>query len=201
MNKLSADRNPTTDKPTSSDARYAPARWWQWILVHPTLFIALLSPSVPTLIETIKSVKLGVGYGQSEIAELQNTMWRTNHECAKAPFKGYATKTNIQVDGTICKSGDVLLRVAYPNKEPGYWWVPLEGIIKNNKMGGLITAANAASDSAPIIVADAVLCQRFITDGQLLRRIDTGQGCFDEIVNTYTGQVIQRNPVACSNTC
>lgn len=179
-------------------------KWWQWIMVYPTLIISLLG-SIPTIIEKINSIKLGVPYGQSEIAELQNAMWKNNLHCAAAPFKWYKTESNFQVDGTICKSGDVLVRIEAPDKKTGFWWVPVEGIIKGNNMNGLITAANAASDIPPLVIMAQneaqVLCQRFIADGQLLRRIDTGQGCFDEIVNTYTGQVTQRSPAACSNQC
>jgi hypothetical protein len=204
MNKLPTHSSPASDQPPARGASYAPTRWWQWVLVYPTLAISLLG-SIPTLIETVNSVKLGVPWGQSQIAELQNIMWKNNLLCSAAPFKWYTTESNFQVDGTICKSGDVLVRVEAPNKKTGFWWVPVEGVIKEDKMVSLISVANAASDISPIVLADnseaKVLCQKFVAEGQLLRRIDTGQGCFDEIVNTYTGQVIQRNPVACSNTC
>ena len=46
-----------------------------------------------------------------------------------------------------------------------------------------------------------VICQRFIDQRMLVRRVQTPQGCFDEIVDTFNGQVVRRNQVPCAPQC
>ena len=66
-------------------------------------------------------------------------------------------------------------------------------------------AARAGADLNPILLAQAnstVLCQRWVNSWKLLRRISIqGQGCFDEIVNTYNGRIEQRNSATCNQKC
>ncbi|WP_299841174.1 hypothetical protein [uncultured Paracoccus sp.] len=44
-------------------------------------------------------------------------------------------------------------------------------------------------------------CQRFLDERMLLRNVQIGGSCFNEIVDTYTGIVVSREQVPCSNTC
>ncbi len=54
----------------------------------------------------------------------------------------------------------------------------------------------------PIYLAQSVICQRELGPNILLRRLSYPNGsCVDEIVNTRTGNVLQRNPAPCSRNC
>ena len=46
-----------------------------------------------------------------------------------------------------------------------------------------------------------VICQRWVGNGRLLRRIRDASMCYDEIINTYTGKVEERKPSECKTSC
>ena len=177
--------------------------WWQWMLIYPTLLITIIS-SVPTYAELFRSFKYGVPFGQSISAGQQNELWNKNLTCPTAPFDWYVTEYNFSVDATICRSGDILVRVKDPKGKTVCTWIPVDGLIQGGTTASLISDAYAAEPALSLQIAQSsgnVICQRFISDGRLLRRIQTSGGCFDEIVNTYTGEVIQRNPAPCDPNC
>ena len=47
----------------------------------------------------------------------------------------------------------------------------------------------------------AMICQRWIGNGLLLQRILTGQGCFDQVLNAYTGWIVSRKFAPCNRFC
>jgi hypothetical protein len=54
------------------------------------------------------------------------------------------------------------------------------------------------SSAAPQATGSTVVCQRQINGNTLVRRVRTPQGCFDEFVNMYTGQIMDRRPAPCA---
>ena len=190
------------DNGTVNTAR-KPHTWWQWMLLYPALIITLIS-SVPTYFELFWSFKLDVPYGQSDLAKQQSHLWGKNFSCTKAETNWIRTENNYEIDATICDSGDILVWVRGPRGEPRATWVPVDGLIKNSKLAFFVSSAyadkrdtNARIDQS----GGAVICQRFIGEGRLLRRIRTSSGCFDQVINTYTGQVIQQGSAPCNPNC
>lgn len=180
-----------------------PRKWWQWFLVYPVLASSLIA-AIPTYLETIRAKNYDVAFGQSKIAEEQDDLWRTNLECTSAPLDLFVNANNVKVDATICKSGDVLVKVFSPDGKTSYKWVAVNNVIKEEVNAGLISAAYASSTPQPILVAlnGDVICQRYLEPGRVLRRTSVnGRGCFDEIVNTYTGRVESTSPAPCSTEC
>lgn len=183
------------DKPT-------PQKWWHWVLVYPTLVISILS-SIPTYIELVGSTWLKVPFGQYKSAMKENELWKENIHCAAAPFDGLTNKHNVAVDAVVCQSGAVLVRVKPPEKQTTYKWVPLESVTPDRTAGFLLSVAFAAPKDEPIVVAQGafvVVCQQWIGNGLIRRRIMnrmTNQ-CFDEVVNTYNGQVVSSSPAPCN---
>jgi hypothetical protein len=112
---------------------------------------------------------------------------------------------NVKVVATICDSGDVFVRVFAPGNKNAYYWVDVEGLLKTASYPELITSAQAAS--LPNIVkvqaprSSVVMCQRFLDNRNLLRVVNVAGECFDEVVDTYTGQVTSRNQSECRNSC
>jgi hypothetical protein len=185
-----------------------PQRWYHWVLIYPTLITTVLA-SIPTYLEMYRSHKHAVGYGESSRAVARNDLFIRNLDCAAAPFDYLVTASNVQVDATICKSGDVFIRGQSPEAGAFYEWVSVEQMTSKGgsaqaSLGfNLINSAHAA-DNGRIQLAQAttVMCQRWIADGKLLRRISVqGRGCFDEVVNTYSGRVESSTPAACNSTC
>lgn len=195
--------NVSNSSAKQADPSENPKKWWQWFLVYP-LFATSLIAAIPTYIETIKAKSIHVAFGQSKIAKEADDLWRTNLECTSAPFDPFVNAHNVKVDATICKSGDVFVKVFSPDGKKSFEWVAVNNVIKEDVNAGLISAAYASSTPQPILVAlnGDVICQRYLEPGRVLRRTSVnGRECFDEIINTYTGRVESTSPAPCSSKC
>lgn len=179
-----------------AEARSLP--WWKLVLLYPTLAVSIVS-AIPTYLELMNSMRLGVPYGQSDQALRENRLWQDNIDCAAAPFDGLANKQNVQVDAVVCRSGNVLVRVKPPEASTAYKWVPLDSVVRMAGGFSLIGSAHAqtAAPASPAAGANfEVKCQEWVGNGLIRRRIlDRASGrCFDEVVNTFTGKVVSSSP-------
>ena len=204
-----------------------PKKWWQWILVYPTFVIALVG-AVPTFKELYDSYSRDVDFGTSKKAEMRNEMWRKNMTCGMAPMDPLINDFNVAIDATICKSGDVLIRVTTPGKKQFFEWVSIDAIFSANVSDtaaiNLFSSAIADqsdyqddwseadwldsesdfepdepySDNLSQYYGPVVLCQNWINNVLFVRRVSyPNQGCFDETINTFTGQVVNVTPAPC----
>lgn len=197
--------NPSADGQNGGSTH--PKKWWQWFLVYPVFATSLIA-AIPTYLELIDSKRLGVDYGKSAEAKLQHDIWQENLTCTNAPVDPLVTEYNIEVDATICKTGDVLVKVFAPKDKKFYRWVAIKDVINSyaSQSDGhwFVKQAYASGkhENIQLALSGTVLCQKPLTNGRLLRRIQvSGQGCFDEVVNTYTGAVESTTPSACSTQC
>lgn len=201
-------------EPATKD--HAPSRWWQWFLIYPALGISLVS-AAPQWIDKIRATIEGVRGDSLQAAIKQNDLWKKNITCLSAPGAWFEGPNDVQIDATICNSGDIFVQAMAPGRvAPQMHWVAVEDVLKDTPQRGnpLVPAANAATPSlvpqaeprsfsgALIHRAQfAVLCQKFIDGRHIKRRVQTPQGCFDEIIDTYNGAVVQRNPAPCTPQC
>ncbi|HEX8622281.1 MAG TPA: hypothetical protein VF718_09940 [Allosphingosinicella sp.] len=191
-----------TDKIRDEDEE-RPARrsFWQWFLLYPTFGVAVVS-AAPGLADKALATYHQTGTATYSGAVKQFEMWTKNAECTKGPVAWYDSPRKVKLDATLCDSGDLFVRAVTPDNRTVYHWVPLEEMIAPPEAaGGLIPAAHAAP-AAPVRLAmlqsGEVICQRQVNGNTLVRRIRTPQGCYDEFVNMYTGQVVERRPAACA---
>lgn len=181
-------------------------KWWQWLLMYPSLLIAIIS-AIPTFIEIYDSHKLGVPFGFGKAAKQQNEVWERNFECVrKEDFHDVVTRHNVKVGTIVCPSGDVLLRAEAPKSPIRLKWLDLSTfrLDKRSSINRLIGEAVAAelSENERLAHAPDVLCQRWVKKGILLRRVRDPNGqCFDETIDTYKGIVISRLPAPCDSNC
>ncbi len=152
----------------------------------------------------------------------ENSLWRKNLSCATAPYAWYTSPKEVKVDATICKSGDVFVRASSPGGHQVIKWLAVDEMLKVVAPAGLGIEAQAAvplgfgSDLSPGPSAPqsdpalktgqfqsvAVICQRFIDQRRLLRHVRAENGmCFDEIIDTFNGSLMQRNQVQCRPSC
>ena len=97
---------PDTIDPLSGQV---PIRWWQWVLVYPALAITVMS-ALPTWVQQVQAVRLGVTRGDVPNAEEQNKLWQKNLKCAKAQeIQRIRTSRNTEIGAQVCPSGHVLL--------------------------------------------------------------------------------------------
>ena len=201
-------------KPATDDAS-GPRRWWQWLLLYPTLAIALLT-AAPEWLDKARALHAGTRAASYSEAERQGAIWRKNLACSAVPFAWYANPSNVRVDATICNSGDVYVRASTPDNQQYFKWIGLDDILKVPAAGGgLIPAADAAPMSPAIFTLAGerprptdvqftnavVVCQRVLDQRNILRHVRTEQGCFDETIDTFNGTIVKRVQVPCRTQC
>jgi hypothetical protein len=184
----------------------------QWIergLLYSTLIGSLLTAG-PMWIDQLRAISQGIN-GSARAAEAQNELWRKNIDCAASPYAWFNNPSNIKVDATICDSGDIFVRANTPDNTQFFKWVPLDDVLKRAEASGgkgllgarlAIGPAPEARSMVHLAQGQAVIiCQKFLDNRRLLRRVQTPQGCFDEVVDTFNGTVVSRTAVACSPQC
>jgi len=210
----------------AASAAAGPRRWWQWLLVYPTVAVAVIG-ALPTGIEAARSFNLGVPFGQSADARTQNRLWQENFECPqKANFNTTVNSKKVEIGSAVCESGDVLLfgkRIEWDR--PQYRWVSWNEVAPTGKSTansvawlGLVSEARAAEperivlaqaapragDSSRLMMAQTesrVICQRWVANGQLLQRVATPNTCYDQVINTFNGWVVSKHTAPCNRSC
>ncbi|MGB3403876.1 MAG: hypothetical protein WBA77_14405 [Microcoleaceae cyanobacterium] len=182
--------------------------WWQWILMYPTLIIAILG-SVPTAINIFESIKLDVPLDEVQIAKEQIKLWNRNFECARTSPTHWSNvdENGVKIGVIVCPSKDVLVSVN-GNIQASYRWIgyhTFDPIQQSTNF--LISAAVAAEiNNPPQVVKNdnshTVLCQKKLPDHKILRRVKAADGrCFDQTIDTATGKVIKEALVKCDSDC
>ena len=195
-----------------------PKRWWQWLLVYPALGISLVT-AAPKWTDGVLAAYHNVQNRSYSEAKLQADRWAKNLPCTAFPLNYNSTEAGVRLDATICNSGDIFVRASTPDNKSHFYWVPVERVVGKEvrepsllsgaqaaeapsggaRISGAVTRENDSRANLFMRVQFAVLCQRFIDQRHVVRRISTPQGCFDQVVDTYTGQVVsmQSAPCAC----
>ncbi len=180
-------------------------KWWQLLLMYPTLLLALIG-DIPTISDLYVSYKNDIPFAAARAAKEQDDLWKKNFECVRnQKSQGIITTHNVTVEAMVCPSGDVLLHVKAPDSKENFRWVGLDTFsVKNASANFLVRPAMASAQNTKEILAQAytVICQRHLGEGRILRRIQYEDGqCFDEVINTYTGALISRDPAPCDSDC
>ena len=145
---------------------------------------------------------------------MRNEMWRKNMTCGMAPLDPLINEFNVAVDATICKSGDVLVRMITPNQKHFFECVSVDTMFHARLAGINLFSSAVASEVAHTSVdqpnnslngeifaqhyGPVVLCQNWINNVMLVLRVShPNQGCFDETINTSTGQVVNVTHTPC----
>jgi hypothetical protein len=204
------------------DRRAGPNKWWQWVLLYPSLLIALLG-AVPSVREIERSFRLDVPFGQGSEAEKQLKLWQINFECLnRSPsFKPIINDKDIEISSIVCATGDVLIVGKPPDKPRQMKWVAWSEVVPQQ---GARTAASPFSvlqvaatsrdradpglkpkqgtiDQGANEQTQTVVCQRWIDKTRLLQRIKVADGCFDQTVDAPRGLVKKRRPTTCETPC
>ena len=206
----------TTSKSRASAKSKSSAKkkhWWERILVYPALVGALITAG-PQWIDRLNAWQQNIASGSLRKAEEQAQLWKANFDCSQLPAAWFTGTGNVKIDTTTCNSGDVFIRAMTPDNHQAFLWVPLADVLKTVRGGGgggLIGTAHAATLNSIVsprsyaalasLQAGNVLCQKFIDDRHILRRVQTSAGCFDEVIDTFNGQVVSRNPAPCTAQC
>lgn len=187
------------------ETNHKPVKWWQWVLVYPTLLLGLLG-SAPTILQLYQSWKLDIDRKEVPLAQMQNKLWERNADCQFSPSDWGTEILRINIDAKVCPSGDILISTKSFDKKK-YRWISLEDLVSDENSGFSFNFINEAI-AAPIIFQSesqdngTLICKRWVENGKLLRRISMPEsGCYDEVINTYNGEVISKRPVSCDSSC
>lgn len=191
--------------PDARDGRAARAvpRWWQLMLLYPSLVATLLAV-VPTWMDHIQAAYLGVSTRDLAQAREQNRLWQANLGCPRTEaIQRIRTGRDLEIGAQVCPSGDILLLMKRPSAgQTTYRWVSARTLERDALL--LLQPAEVNAESREAIVAplaQSVVDQRWLQPGMLNQRVRQPDGaCADLVINTYTGSVRSVRPVACTAT-
>ena len=187
-------------------------KWWQWLFAYPTIITSAIG-AVPQYTTWTKAVMLGVPWSAVGEAEEQKALWTKNFECSwKEPAQSakttLTTSRNERVTVTLCPSGDALVAIQPPGAEPRFRWIGFDRFDAGAKrtamtdgLPDLSVATVAAAEGSPILVQaeGVVICVTRDANGFVVRRLQLPDGrCQEQVVNPYTGKVVEVRPAACT---
>jgi hypothetical protein len=219
---------PAAHAPTSPFG--GPLKWWHWLLIYPTLAISILT-AAPQWFDRIQAVANDVHDRSNREAEEQSALFAKNLDCTTAPFAWYLNPNNVNLDATICETGDIYVRASAPGRASRYYFVAVDKILGDKPAAAKVAAAGGTAqftaapidpdlvirvqDKAPMQsqvrsssayrvqqpILTEVICTKFIDKRMVLRHLRTPNACFDEWVDTLNGRTQKRAQVACRKTC
>jgi hypothetical protein len=187
-------------------------KWWQWLFAYPTIITSAIG-AVPQYTTWTKAVMLGVPWNAVGEAEQQKALWTKNFECSwKEPSQTakttLTTSRNERVTVTLCPSGDALVAIQPPGAEPRFRWIGFDRFDAGAQRSAMtdgwpalsVQAAAAAEGAGMLVQAEGVvICVTRDANGFIMRRIQLPDGrCQEQVVNPYTGKVVEVRPAACT---
>jgi len=181
-----------------------PTKWWQWVLVYPTLVISI-GGAIPQFLTWIKAYKLDVPSNAVHLAIDQGRLWEKNFSCPKDKVPGTVkTPRNDTLEVIVCPSGDILVKVMQPDKpDPYYRWIAFDTF--TTRGSHLVPTGQKAYAEEISLRLDMlaqpgsmVICQGRDHKGFVIRviRLPSGQ-CQEEVINPYTGRVVSVRSAPC----
>ena len=177
-------------------------------------FVVAVVGAIPQYSTWFKAFTAGVPSTALLTALEQERLWEKNFTCATRldqDSEDYAAITGDKVHVVVwaCPSGDVLVTTESPQEaaSPRSVWVPLAASPSEaSQWTPLIRQVFAAGQRRPgglrLARIVSVLCQKWLRDGRILRRVRLDNGsCRDEVINTRTGEVVQSRPAPCDSRC
>lgn len=189
-------------------ASLSPKKWWQWILVYPTLLTSVLLGGGEVL-------RWGQTGGMAPLHETkfaleQKEAWERNANClVTTEMHEETNRSNIKVGVRICpETGDVQIQGYVPGKTLAVFrWIPLSKLLAAPEEAvasfSLISKAVAGNEQFRDYQTGNVICQRWVGQGILLQRVfwRPTNSCYDNIINTYTGAMLSSTPAPCNSSC
>jgi hypothetical protein len=206
-----------------ADSIPAPGRWWlTWLPVAPASPALRLAAALVVVLALIGAIPQyaswleGYVSGPSDTiyeAKIQEQLWKKNFTCASQLDRSSSNYAAIRGEQVVvvawaCPSGDVLVTIESPDQQvtKNVWLALDERQRAAGLLDWLIPEAAAArggphhgKSTAPVA---KVLCQKWLPDGNVLRRIQLANGnCFDEVINPRNGRVVKRRSAPCNRNC
>jgi hypothetical protein len=216
--------------PTPSNETEKPKQtFWQMILLYPALALALIS-AAPEWIKSINAWRNDVTKAQLERGMKQQEFVMSGVTkqlpCLFADQLFHTNPDGLQIDATICDTGDIVLKVvkpAFPENINNMSVIFIDDVINGDTMTAGLGAFGAAY-AAPMIeelrskprftrsvpktanielaqTLEVLICQKPMDSRYVLRHVRVGNTCYDEKWDTLTGNISQRTETECRSSC
>jgi hypothetical protein len=181
-----------------------PQRWWQWVLMYPTIILAL-GGAIPQYYQWISAAALGLSpFADVGDAKQQERTWERNLTCLRSIDHIKPTSsTNYSIDLVSCPTGDILVTLTplqNPDQQVSRWIVTktLFTQVADASPPPRIELAQVAA--APKENVDAARILDIRKQGaDVVRRIQRPDNtCVDESIDAFTGRRLDQKPAPCS---
>jgi hypothetical protein len=181
----------------------APQRWWQWVLMYPTIAVALAG-AIPQYYQWITAVAIGLPiFSDVGDAQQQEKTWERNVSCLRnIDHIKPSSSTNYSIDLVSCPTGDILVTLTplqNPDQQVSRW------IITKVLFTQVADAASARPELAQVAATpaespDTVRVLDIKKQGaNVVRRIQrSDNSCVDETIDAYTGRRLEQKPAPCA---
>jgi hypothetical protein len=176
-----------------------PQRWWQWVLMYPTIVIALFA-GIPQIYHWVSATTMGLSpFADVATAQAQQKAWERNVDCLhNIDHVKPTSSTNYAIDLVTCPSGDILVTLT-PLQNPDLQvsrWIVTKALFTEIAQWSLIRGAMAQSPpgSTPERIVDIKK-----QGATVIRRVQLADGtCIDETIDAYTGRRLSQKSAPCS---
>jgi hypothetical protein len=180
-----------------------PQRWWQWLLMYPTIVIALVA-GVPQIYQWVSAVTIGLSpFGNVDDALMQQKAWERNVNCLHdIDHIKPSASTNYSIDLVSCPSGDILITLTplwNPDRQISRWIVT-NALFSEFAKSFLTIRALAQNPRPEPGGPTAVRIIDIKREGStVVRRVQLSDNtCVDETIDTYTGRRLSQKPAPCT---
>lgn len=209
-----------------ADQTKAKNSWWQMLLIYPTLLIAVIT-AAPDWMDSIQAWRQDIDKDKFPRAQKQNEFILSGlaqqMPCLSAPQMFHINPDGLQIDATMCKTGDIVFRTYNPAKAEAER-VAMNVIFVEDVLGEPVDRRRAALGFGAAYASEIeeffnvrtpatfgtktaqsleiVVCQEVQSDNRTVKRhVKRGNQCFDEFWDTLTGSISGRQEVACRTSC
>ena len=211
---MSATVHKAVDGAPSSPSKFIDM--FKTVLMYPTLLLAIGGSINIKQLWDWAALHFAVPLSRVDESNEQRDLLASNLNCAATATAAdhlIRVHDGVSIGAVVCDTGDVVIGTVDPaSANVGIPWVVPRRVIANKtqpkkETADLISALIGSAYAQPVPTqpqsgsAPSVICQRFVDNKVLLRRIQTANTCVDEKSDVYTRQVLSREPAPCSPTC
>ncbi len=181
-----------------------PKRWWQWLLMYPTLAVALAG-AIPQYYLWAQALIIGVSSADVNDAREQAKAWERNVDCLHdIDHIKPSAHTAYSIELVACPTGDILLTLT-PLQNPDHpvsRWIVTKSLftqVASQSTPATMTRAEgpatpSAAAATPVRIVDIKTQGRYV-----IRRIQLSDNtCIDETIDSYTGRRLSQAPAPCT---
>jgi hypothetical protein len=163
--------------------------WWQWILMYPTLGIAILG-AIPTVVQGIRAFSIGTTYSEVPIVQRNATLFENNWKCLGKSGTTVQLADNTKIEVAVCERGDIWIRSTTAENQGHVSWVTRDEVLGKKQTKQVVTRGLGVSLQSLAQNTARPLCVFKDKSGKIIRRIVVAPGnCRDEQIDPYTGRI------------